>query len=235
MAFIPVHDDNALRSIRFQWVTLALIVLNVAVFAATIAGLPENVMLSFAIVPRELLDEGVRGAATYPHRYNAVDVREIWTLLTYMFMHGNIMHLIGNMLFLWVFGDNVEDAMGHGRFLVFYVLCGIFAALFHTWMLPSSEVPLIGASGAVAGIIAAYLLLTPRVDVWVLVFHFLPLQLPAWIVLGSWAILQFAMPLLGVGGLVSWWAHVGGILAGAVLVLVLRRPGVRLLQGVGGN
>ena len=233
MAFIPVHDDNALRSIRFQWVTLALIVLNVAVFAATIAGVPENVMLSFAIVPRELLDEGVRGAATYPHRYNAVDVREIWTLLTYMFMHGNIMHLIGNMLFLWVFGDNVEDAMGHGRFLVFYVLCGIFAALFHTWMLPSSEVPLIGASGAVAGVIAAYLILYPRVQVWILVFRFLPLKLPVFLVLGSWIALQFAMPFITQGGQISWYAHVGGILAGAVLVFVLRRPGVRVLQGVG--
>ena len=79
---------------------------------------PENVLLSFAIVPRELADEGVLGAATYPHKFNFIDVREVWTPLTYMFMHGNIMHLIGNMLFLWVFGDNVEDAMGHVRFLL---------------------------------------------------------------------------------------------------------------------
>ena len=242
MVFIPIQDDNQLRSIRFQWVTLGLIAVNVAVFVATIAGIPETVLLSFAIVPRELVDEGWRGFATYPHKYNFINVAERWTLLTYMFMHGNIMHLIGNMLFLWVFGDNVEDAMGHARYLAFYVLCGVFAAVFHSWLQPTSEIPLIGASGAVAGIIAAYLMLTPKVRVWVLVFRLLPLRLPAYVVLGSWIAIQFAMPLLGQSGLlgqagqageVSWWAHVGGIIAGAVLVLVMRRPGVPLFRGVG--
>jgi membrane associated rhomboid family serine protease len=235
VVFIPVQDDNALRSIRFQWVTLALIAANVAVFTATIAGIPEKVLLSFAIVPRELFDEGFRGAATYPHKFNHIDVREVWTPLTYMFMHGNIMHLIGNMLFLWVFGDNVEDAMGHMRFLLFYLACGIAGALFHAVLLPGSEIPLIGASGAVAGIIAAYLILYPRVQVWILVFRLLPLKLPVYIVLGSWVLLQFAMPFLVPGGQISWYAHVGGIVAGAVLVFVLKRRGVRVFQGVGGS
>jgi membrane associated rhomboid family serine protease len=223
VAFIPVQDDNKLQSIHFQWVTLALIAINVAVFAATVAGIPEQVLLSFAIVPRELLDEGIRGAPTYHHAFNYIDVREVWTPFTYMFMHGNIMHLAGNMLFLWVFGDNVEDAMGHVRFLIFYVLCGIIGALFHAFLLPSSEVPLIGASGAVAGVITAYLILYPRVQVWVLVFRFVPLKLPVFVVLGSWIALQFAMPFLGGPGQISWYAHVGGILAGAALVFVFKR------------
>ena len=233
MVFIPVQDDNALRSIRFQWVTLGLIAANVAIFAATIAGIPEQVLLSFAIVPRELLDEGIRGAATYPHKFNFIDVREIWTLLTYMFMHGNIMHMVGNMLFLWVFGDNVEDAMGHVRYLGFYILCGICGALFHTFLVPGSEIPLIGASGAVAGIITAYLILYPRVQVWILVFRIVPLKLPVFLVLGSWIALQFAMPLFGQAGQISWFAHVGGILTGAVLVFVLKRADVRAFQGLG--
>jgi membrane associated rhomboid family serine protease len=235
VVFIPVSDENALKSIRFQWVTLVLIMINVAVFAATIAGIPEEVLLSFAIVPRELFDEDFRGAATYPHKFNHIDVREIWTPLTYMFMHGNIMHLIGNMLFLWVFGDNVEDAMGHVRFLVFYIVCGITGALFHAALLPSSEIPLIGASGAVAGVITAYLILYPRVQVWILVFRFLPLKLPVFLVLGSWILLQFAMPFLGGGGQISWYAHVGGIIAGAALVFPLKRSGVRAFQGIGGS
>lgn len=231
MVFIPVQDDNRLRQIHFQWVTLALIALNVAVFAATVAGLPEQVLLSFAIVPRELIDEGLAGAATYPHRFSFLEVREAATALTYMFMHGNVMHLAGNMLFLWVFGDNVEDAMGHGRFLVFYLLCGILAALFHAWMLPSSEIPLIGASGAVAGVVAAYLLLFPKVRMWILVMRFFPVKLPVFLVLGSWIGLQLAMPWLAPGAQISWWAHIGGIVAGGVLVLVFKRPGTALFQG----
>ena len=233
MVFIPVQDDNRLRQIHFQWVTLTLIALNVAVFAATVAGLPEKVLLSFAIVPRELIDEGVIGAATYPHVFSFIDIREAWTPLTYMFMHGNIMHLAGNMLFLWVFGDNVEDAMGHGRYLLFYLACGILAALFHAWMLPASDVPLIGASGAVAGTIAAYLILFPKVRVWILVLRFFPVKLPVFLVLGSWVVMQFAMPLLMQGGQISWWAHVGGIIAGALLVFALKRPGTPIFQGGG--
>ena len=225
MVFIPVQDDNKLKVIRHQWVTVTLITVNVAVFVATIVGIPERVLLSFAVVPRELLDEGFRGAPTYAHQFNFIDVREVLTPLTYMFMHGNIMHLAGNMLFLWVFGDNVEDAMGHGRFLVFYLLCGILGSLFHTLLLPSSEVPLIGASGAIAGVIAAYLILYPRVQVWILVLRFLPLKLPVFLVLGTWIALQFAMPFIGGPSQIGWYAHVGGVLAGGLLVLLfVRRP-----------
>ena len=124
---------------------------------------------------------------------------EGYTLLTYMFLHGDILHLLSNMLFLWVFGDNVEDAMGHVRFLFFYLACGVFAGLFHCWMMPNSDLPTIGSSGAVAGVIAAYLMLHPRVSVWVLAFKFIPLRITAGLVLGLWIALQVVMIALGVG------------------------------------
>jgi membrane associated rhomboid family serine protease len=130
---------------------------------------------------------------------------------------------------LWVFGDNVEDAMGHRRFIVFYLACGVAAALAHAFALPDSTQPLIGASGAVAGVIAAYLLLHPRVRVWVLAFRIIPLRIAAVWVLGAWAVTQFVMVLLGPRE-VAWWAHIGGMAAGAVLILFLRRPGVPLFD-----
>src|SRR5690606_23904954 len=112
------------------------------------------------------------------------------TLLSYMFFHGDILHLAGNMLFLWVFGDNVEDALGHFRFLIFYLACGVAGGLVHTLMLPSSDIPLIGASAAVAGVIAAYLMLHPRVRIWVLVLRFIPIRISAATALGAWIITQ---------------------------------------------
>ena len=134
------------------------------------------------------------------------------------------------MLFLWVFGDNVEDATGHAKFLFFYLACGVFAGLFHTWMLPDSDLPLIGASGAVAGVIAAYLMLHPRVGVGVLAFKFIPLRISAGLLLGIWIALQVAMVAVSDAGPTAWWAHIGGLLAGAALILVLRRPGVPLFD-----
>lgn len=231
VAFIPISDDNPLRSIRAQWVTFSLIAANVAVFllqflasadggAATLAG--------FALIPSELFrlpaDGGVEmlfGAGVVP----------AWaTLITYQFLHGGPLHLVSNMLFLWVFGDNVEDAMGHLTFLAFYLLCGVAGGLAHAFFMPSSPFPLVGASGAIAGVIAAYLMLHPRVRVWVLAFRFLPLRVPAALVLGFWVATQFAMILLAPGDNVAWWAHIGGLTAGAVLVLFMRRPGVPLFD-----
>jgi len=172
------------------------------------------------------------GSANGP--YDLVAVPEGATILTYMFFHGSWMHLIGNMMFLWVFGDNVEDAIGHFKFLLFYILCGAFAALFHTALTPESTRPLIGASGAVAGVIAAYLMLHPRVRVWVLVMRFFPMQISAAWALGFWVVLQFTMVYLTqigvVKGPIAWWAHIGGLIAGAVLIVVMRRPGVPLFD-----
>lgn len=227
--FVPLYDDNALKSIQLQYVTIGLIVANVIVFAVEVLGLPDAAMASFAIVPAELVSTaGLIVPVEMP--YQSVAVPERLTLLTYMFFHGDIFHLAGNMLFLWVFGDNVEDAMGHAKFLVFYFLCGVLAGLAHTFMLPHSPNPLIGASGAVAGVIAAYLMLHPRVRVWVLAFQFIPLRLSAAVVLGVWILTQFIMILLPEIGPVAWWAHIGGLVAGAVLIVVMKRRDVPLFD-----
>lgn len=231
--FIPIGDENSLKSIPFQYVTVLLIALNVLVFVFQIAGnVDDAVLASFAVVPEQLVRAGVFGAAVAGN--DAVLVPERMTLLSYMFLHGDLMHLGGNMLFLWVFGDNVEDALGHVRFLVFYLACGIAAALFHAAMLPASGDALIGASGAVSGVVAAYLILHPKVNVWVLALKFIPLRITATWVLGAWIGFQFLMAFVPQEPntvATAWWAHIGGILAGAVLVLVMRRRGVALLGG----
>jgi membrane associated rhomboid family serine protease len=229
--FVPLHDENSLKAIKLQYVTIGLIIVNVVVFLFEMAGLNEAVIASFAIVPAEL---AAAGGMVGDAPDQTVAVPERLTLLSYMFFHGDIFHLGGNMLFLWVFGDNVEDAVGHLKFLVFYLVCGVFAGLMHVFMVPASPHPLIGASGAVAGVIAAYLMLHPRVRVWVLAFQAIPLRLSAAFVLGVWVVSQFVMVMLPEIGPVAWWAHIGGLIAGAVLIVVMRRPGVPLFdRGLG--
>ncbi len=230
--FIPLHDNNPLRSISFPFVTVTLILINVLVFVVFQSGLVYNMgnagTFDLAIVPCQLLGLGHcvanSGSATGA-------VPEYITPISYMFLHGGWMHLIGNMLFLWVFGDNVEDAMGHFMFLAFYLICGVIAGYTHSMMAPASGIPLIGASGAVAGVIAAYLMLHPNVLVWVLAFGAISMHLRALWVLGAWVAMQFisVMTTHGPGG-TAWWAHIGGLFAGAVLILVMRRPGVRLFE-----
>jgi membrane associated rhomboid family serine protease len=227
--FIPLRDDNSLKSIPFQYVTVGLIAVNILVFLLEVSGLSHAAVASFAVTPRELLG-GTALLAPSSFSEDGYAIGEEATLLTYMFFHADVFHLVGNMLFLWVFGDNVEDAMGHLRFLVFYLACGVFAALFHAWMLPDSDLPLIGASGAVAGVIAAYLMLHPKVGVWVLAFKVIPLRITAGLALGVWIALQVVMVAMPDMGPVAWWAHIGGLIAGAVLILFLRRPGVPLFD-----
>lgn len=226
--FVPLHDENYLKAIDRQYVTIGLIALNIAVFLFEATGLKEAVIASFAIIPAELIAPS--GEAITPTMEQSIAVPERLTLLSYMFFHGDLLHLGGNMLFLWVFGDNVEDAMGHLRFLIFYLACGVFAGLLHVFMVPGSPNPLIGASGAVAGVIAAYLMLHPRVRVWVLAFQAIPLRLSAAAVLGIWVITQFVMILLPEVGPVAWWAHIGGLIAGAILILFMRRADVPLFD-----
>ncbi|MBO0764596.1 MAG: rhomboid family intramembrane serine protease [Hyphomicrobiaceae bacterium] len=233
MVFIPISDDNPLRSIRFQWVTLGLVVANVLIYlVGVIGGGDDNPawVASFALVPSELFHLQGAGDASAPPA-PALMVPGWLTLITYQFLHSGALHVLTNMLFLWVFGDNVEDAMGHLKFLVFYLLCGVAAGLAQAAALPSSQYPVVGASGAVAGVIAAYLMLHPKVRVWVLVFRFLPLRVAAGWVLGLWVVTQVAMVVMAsVDPGVAWWAHVGGLAAGAVLVLFMRRPGVPLFD-----
>lgn len=229
MVFIPLSDDNPLRSIRFQWVTVGLIAANAITFIWQTTGSGPASAASFALVPAELFQVHFFGGSAHG-QFDSVSVPEGVTLLSYMFLHGDILHLLSNMLFLWVFGDNVEDAMGHVKYFFFYILCGLCGGLVHSYMLPASKLPLIGASGAVAGVIAAYLILHPRVLVWVLVFRIIPLKISAAWVLGIWVATQFFMILLNQPDQIAWWAHIGGMIAGAVLILFLRRPGVPLFD-----
>lgn len=230
--FIPIGDENSLKSIPFQYVTVALIVINVLVFLFQVAGnVDDAVLSSFAVVPEQLFRAGVFGAAVAGN--DAIMVPERATLISYMFLHGDIMHLLGNMLFLWVFGDNVEDALGHFRFLVFYLACGIAAALLHAAMLPASGDALIGASGAISGVVAAYLILHPKVSVWILALKVIPLKITATWVLGAWIAFQFLMAFVPPEPntvATAWWAHIGGIVAGALLILVMRRRGVAVFD-----
>ncbi len=233
--FVPIGDDNPLKTIRFQYVTVGLIVVNIIAFLLEgTGGSEQDIVASFAVVPQELYQVGIFGGPA-PFSGDALAIPERATLFSYMFLHGDIMHLIGNMLFLWVFGDNVEDALGHGRYLAFYLACGVAAALAHAFMLPNSQEGLIGASGAVSGVIAAYLMMHPRVNVWVLVFKIIPLRITAAIALGLWIVFQFAMALMpaasGEAVATAWWAHIGGLIAGALLILVLRPSRVPLSRG----
>lgn len=229
--FVPVYDDNPLRGIKFQYITVALIALNFVAFAIELSSLDEASVVKLGIVPARLMATSLAVApVALPTGY--LEWPAWATLVSYMFLHGDIWHIGSNMLFLWVFGDNVEDALGHARFLLFYLVCGVFAGLSHAVMNPGSTMPLIGASGAVAGVIAAYVMLYPRVMVWVLVFRIIPLRIPAAFVLGAWILTQFVMlfvPQSGPGLPIAWWAHIGGLLAGALMVVVLRRRGANLL------
>jgi membrane associated rhomboid family serine protease len=235
--FVPLHDTNPLKKIRFQYVTVGLIALNVAVYVIFQTGwfipLGDEDVAALAVIPAKLMADAAGGTAFFAN--GAVFVPERLTLITYMFLHGGWIHLIGNMLFLWVFGDNIEDAMGHARFIMFYLMCGIFAALLHAWMLPQSDLPLIGASGAVAGVIAAYLILHPKVKVWVLALWRIPIKLTAAWALGIWILAQVANLFFEGEEAVAWWAHVGGLAAGAVLILFMRRHGVVLFDRTQGG
>lgn len=226
--FIPLYDSNNLKHIKLQWVTWSLIVINVLVWGITGLAGDDSEFTNAAFLSLGYIPSVVNDIADLPA--SLVLVPEDATYITYSFLHGNLLHLGSNMLFLWVFGDNVEDAMGHIKFLIFYVLCAAAGAFMHGLLLPDSDGPLIGASGAVAGVIAAYLMLHPKVRIWVLVLGRIPLPLPAYIPLLFWVGTQFVMVITDIDGEVSWGAHIGGLIAGTLLVLVFRRSGVPLFD-----
>ena len=214
----PIRDHNP--SERTPYVTYALMAVNILVFLAYYPLLDQQSLYRFyfewALLPE-----------------NIADGRNIHTLLTSMFLHGGWMHIIGNMLFLWIFGDNLEDIMGHFGFLLFYVASGVAAGLLHVAADPSSVVPTVGASGAIAGVMGSYLLLFPkaRVDILVIiVIIFKVFPIPAWVMLGIWFALQLLNGALlgGTDGGVAYWAHIGGFIAGFILTIpVWRRLGGR--------
>jgi membrane associated rhomboid family serine protease len=231
----PIRDENP--HFLTPVVTYALIAANAACWAL-LQGLGLDPRLAASVcelglIPGELLQRLPAGAA-FPLGEGAVCVIQgapAWhTLLTSMFMHGSWFHLIGNMWFLWIFGNNVEDSMGHGRFVVFYLLCGFAAAAVQVLSQPDSGVPMVGASGAIGGVMGAYVVLYPRVHVHMLVVFGIFVRtiiVPASFMLGYWFIVQLiggAVSIGREGGGVAFWAHVGGFVAGAVLVLLFRDP-----------
>jgi len=235
---IPLKDDVPSRSMPI--VTLVLIALNVAAyvyqlslgFAADAGGraAAEAFVFEFGATPCRLTATCDRG--DFPSPYV--------TVFTSMFLHGSPLHVAGNMLYLWIFGDNVEDSLGHGRFLLFYLLSGVAAAAAQTITSPTSTIPMIGASGAVSGVLGAYLLLFPYATILTLMifgFFIRSVHIPAVIVLGFWIVLQLINGWLtmsasatgrGESGGVAWFAHIGGFLAGMLLLLLFRpRPSRR--------
>ena len=220
---IPIKDINPTE--RFAIVTLVIIVLNIAVFLYELALGPqagEMFVDSFALIPARLFSR-------IPEPFHAVPAGA--ALFTSMFLHGGFLHIAGNMLYLWIFGNNVEDSMGRIRFIVFYFLCGIAAAYSHALANADSTMPMIGASGAISGVLGAYLVLYPRARVLTLVafgLYIRTVEVPAMFVLGFWFVLQFLNALLssGAGGGVAWFAHIGGFIAGILLIGIFKRRDV---------
>ncbi|MFV1986264.1 MAG: rhomboid family intramembrane serine protease [Gemmatimonadota bacterium] len=231
----PLRDENPTE--LTPYVTMAIIAINVVVWL-TVEGMGASgafveSLCAYGAIPGELtgaIAEGTRiDLGGYACRVGGLGWQ---TVATSMFMHGGWFHLIGNMWFLWVFGNNIEDSMGHGRFALFYVLTGAIAAAAHVVSDPSSAIPVVGASGAISGIMGAYLVLYPRVRVQtliILIVFIRVIRVPAWVMLGYWFFLQVlsGAATLGAGGGVAFWAHVGGFVAGLVLIKPFeRRPPV---------
>jgi membrane associated rhomboid family serine protease len=231
----PYHDENETR--RTPVITILLIGLSVAAWLVVQgAGTPIPLATSvcnLGLIPGELTGTLPPGTP-FPMGDRRVCVTDpglqLPNVMTSMFLHGSWMHLIGNMWFLWLFGNNVEDSMTRPRFVVFYLLSGLAAALLQVVTNPQSGVPMVGASGAISGVMGAYLVLFPRARVFTMVplgFFFTTVALPAWAMLLYWAFLQFVGGLSRMGaegGGVAFWAHVGGFVAGIVLVKIFARP-----------
>jgi membrane associated rhomboid family serine protease len=234
--FFPYKDDNP--RILVPYITYAIIALNLVVFfyqmgLEFVAG--QEFTLSFGLIPATFTDLP-RGEITFAYAQYLAEVSNtkiyldatpnspFLTVFTSMFMHGGLMHLFGNMLFLWIFGDNVEGAFGHVKFAVFYLLCGIGAAAGQIFIDVNSMIPMIGASGAISGVLAAYMLRYPRARIHTFVFLFIiftTIRVPAFIVIGIWFGTQVmsGVGALGVetGGGVAWFAHIGGFIAGVLI------------------
>ncbi|MGC9394661.1 MAG: rhomboid family intramembrane serine protease [Anaerolineae bacterium] len=215
---IPLGDNIPSR--RFPKVTFGLIVVNTIIFLGEFLFEPvaNELVQTFGAVPTRIVSDWT----------NPITLA---TLFTAMYLHGGWAHLIGNMIYLWIFGDNVEDRMGHGRFFIFYTLCGLVSGLAQVLAMPTSRIPAIGASGAIAGVLGAYLLLFPRARVRTLIpliFIYTTVYLPAVVVLGGWFLVQFLNGIASINvnvqtGGVAWWAHIGGFVVGMILMPLFRQ------------
>jgi membrane associated rhomboid family serine protease len=220
----PVRDTIPAR--RVAWVTRGLLLLNVAAFALELRQGPalEAFVYRFGVVPSHWMVSSASDLLDWPHLF--------LTLITFQFLHGGFPHLFSNMLYLWIFADNVEDRLGHSRFLSLYLGSGVVAAVAQILLSPRSSIPMVGASGAIAGILGAYLLLFPAARIITLVpigFFLQTVELPAFIFLGLWFLWQWAQGFMTIGqvaevGGVAFWAHIGGFLAGMGGIALLRPP-----------
>lgn len=224
---IPLRDINP--TVRFPLITVLFIVINIAVFLHQVMLPLESGKLfvaAYAFVPARLFfpaGDGNRTAAAI-------------ALITSQFLHGGVLHLAGNMLYLWIFGNNIEDAMSRVRFVLFYLLCGVAATCGHAFTNTASTVPLVGASGAISGVLGAYFLLFPRARVLTLIafgFYLRTVAVPAVYVLGFWFVLQFfsALASPAAAGGVAWFAHIGGFIAGLVLIGLFKRRDIPFWGG----
>lgn len=213
---IPLRDTTRSRTIPFVNYALIGACGLIFLFELSLGQQAESLIRRFGVIPSDI--SKLLGGESY-------SLRPVLTLVSSMFLHGGWLHLIGNMLYLYVFGDNVEDRLGHTGYLLFYILAGIGAALTEVWMRPVSTVPLIGASGAIAGVLGAYFVLYPKARVLTLIplFVFFPVvEVSAFVFLGLWFLMQFIQGSLSsgadVGGGVAWWAHAGGFVVGVGLL-----------------
>lgn len=221
---MPLWDDNPFTKPNKPWATWGILALNVVIFFFELAAGDdgtERIIQAYALTPVSL---------THPTSIVSMLPSDL-TLITYMYLHADIFHLLGNMIFLFVFGDDIEEALGSLRFIIFYHVCGIAGALAFAASGPQSTIPLVGASGAISGVIAAYLMLRPCAKIRVLAFWFV-FKLDAFWVIGTWALLQLAHLASSSSDEVAYWCHIGGLAAGAVLFPIMRQPGVELFECV---
>jgi len=217
---IPLNDENPTTSRPV--VTIGLIMANVVVWFYELRHHVDLAVLDYGVIPQWILRGISEGPILLSRGIGQLHQEVPWpmTILTSMFFHGGWMHLIGNMWFLWIFGDNLEDRMGAVRYTLFYVACGIIAAGTQVLATPDSVAPMVGASGAIAGVLGGYILLYPGARVrclWILIIFVTTIRIPAYLLLGFWFLSQFLTPA---GSSIAWQAHVGGFLAGLALVKV---------------
>ncbi|HUO82809.1 MAG TPA: rhomboid family intramembrane serine protease [Gammaproteobacteria bacterium] len=222
---IPLSDDNPSSTTPYVSYTILGACVLVFLWQLSLGANAQAAVYAFGVIPAVLL-----GPAQLPAGLDVVP--PVVTVFTSMFMHGGFMHLAGNLLYLWIFADNVEDTMGHGRFVVFYLLCGVAAVLAQALPDPASQVPMIGASGAISGVLGAYILLFPHAHVLVgvpLGFYLHTMRLPAVLVLGLWFLIQLVSSAADDGGAgVAFRAHIGGFVAGMLLIPLFARRRLRL-------
>ncbi|MCF6159275.1 MAG: rhomboid family intramembrane serine protease [wastewater metagenome] len=227
---IPIRDRNP--SGVFPYITVGIICLNVIIFLyeLSLGHQLESFLFQFGVVPAKI--------TYYSEIPDSTVIGAYFPFLSYMFLHGGFLHLIGNMWYFWIFGDNIEDMLGRFKFIIFYLVCGIGSGVVHFYFNSQSGVPCVGASGAVAGILGAYMVTFPKARVLVIIPLFIIwqiIELPAIIVLGFWFLIQFfsgatAITSIEGGGGVAWWAHVGGFVLGIILIKVFPKSHHRYLH-----